>query len=272
MKDIAIAIEVGSPNSTVELVKRTFESIRNNIGLCDWKVFISIGLNIPHEVGIFVKSFVSRNNDHFEIFQEDEVSWANFINQAIELSEDYKYFIKSHDDIELITSNFYLEVTSALKKINKPVGWVSFTDIGWKYGDFGTPTRPGYYKDYMNRTHWLKRQVFQFHLFPEYWTRNIYPIHIFHKIRAKINILFGYSAPDYPKPIKRIKRFKVDLPSAPVKCHAPYNHFVLIERSVLDKIGKCEDWGTKMPVLLDEDWGLRALELGFPNIWISDIE
>ena len=52
----------------------------------------------------------------------------------------------------------------------------------------------------------------------------------------------------------------------------PNAHFVLIENSVLRKIGKCVDWGTKNHLLIDEDWGLSALKLNLPNIWIPDIE
>ena len=53
---------------------------------------------------------------------------ATFAIKVIEENQDYKYFIMSHDDIELITPNFFSKVTKSLD--NKQVGWVSFTDIG----------------------------------------------------------------------------------------------------------------------------------------------
>lgn len=40
----------------------------------------------------------------------------------------------------------------------------------------------------------------------------------------------------------------------------------------LKQIGKAENWGTHAPLLVDEDWGLRALQLELNNIWIPDIE
>jgi hypothetical protein len=40
----------------------------------------------------------------------------------------------------------------------------------------------------------------------------------------------------------------------------------------LEKIGKCENWETYNALLVDEDWGLRALQLGLNNVWIPDIE
>ncbi|GAI52407.1 unnamed protein product, partial [marine sediment metagenome] len=61
-------------------------------------------------------------------------------------------------------------------------------------------------------------------------------------------------------------------PNAPVKCHAPFNHFVLIEMDKLKRIGECENWQTHNALLVDEDWGLRALELGLHNVWVPDIE
>ena len=55
-------------------------------------------------------------------------------------------------------------------------------------------------------------------------------------------------------------------------CHAPFNHFVLIKREILELIGPCEDWGTPNAYYVDEDWGLRCLEKNIPNIWIPGIE
>jgi hypothetical protein len=272
MKDIAIALSVGSPNSSVKLVKRTFDSIKNNIGNCDWKVFICLGLNISSELDEFVKNYVKNDPSHFEVFLNEEVYWAEFINKAIDISSEYKFFIKSHDDIELITPDFYNKLNHALDKINKEVGWVSFTDIGWKFGDFSPPTRDGYYIDVLQENSWVTRKIFQFHFWPEKWTRAGFLDHYIYLFKWKINRILGFSDPKYPKPIKKINKLKPDLPVSPVKSHAPFNHFVLISRKSLEKIGKCENWQTFNALFVDEDWGLRSMELKLPNIWIPEIE
>jgi hypothetical protein len=272
MKDIAIAIKVGSPNSKVKLVKNTFESIRQRIGKCDWKIFICLGLSIPKEVDQFVKEYVKNDTDHFEIFLNDDVSWAEFINQAIDRSADYEYFIKAHDDIELLTPDFFHKVTSTLKSINQEVGWVSFHDIGWKKGNFSVSTRDGYYIDVLEEKSWYTRQIFQFHLFPANWTKAPTLINYGYYGIKRITNLLNIAPLPYPKPVWKIKNYKADVPDAPVRCHAPFNNFVLIKRSVLDKIGKCEEWNTKNALLVDEDWGLRCLEKNIPNIWIPTIQ
>ena len=117
-----------------------------------------------------------------------------------------------------------------------------------------------------------KKKSFQFHLFPDNWWKNHFIIHSIHSLLNKMLYLFGLDMLPYPKPIKKISRYKVDLPKKTVKVHAPLSHFVLIKFSVLKQIGKAIDWGTKNHLLLDEDWGLSALELNYPNIWIPDIE
>ena len=88
MKDLAIAIVVGSPTATIKLVENTFSSINKNIGSCDWKVFLCLGLNIPIKVNVFVKEYVENHKSNFEIIKEDEVSWATFANEVIDLTND----------------------------------------------------------------------------------------------------------------------------------------------------------------------------------------
>jgi hypothetical protein len=268
MGNVSIAMKIGSPFSSVKLVSDTFESIKSNIGTKNYQVLISLGLNIPINLKNWVVLYCEKNLE-FKVFQMTENSWASFINKAIDLSMDYRYFIKSHDDIILLTPNFYEVLKDELDKINQEVGWVSFTDIGWKFGDFSPSTRPGFYIDHLYEKCWENKTIFQFHYFPKNWTRNKNPImHYGHKIlkmATKKNI-------SYPKPIKTISNYNLDMPIAPVICHAPFNHFVLIKMEVLQQIGKCEDWGTKNALLVDEDWGLRAAKLELPNIWIPSIE
>jgi hypothetical protein len=271
MKDIAIAIEIGSPQSTVNLVKTTFISIEKNIGQCEWKVFICLGLHISRTVREFVIDWIKNHSDNFEIFLEDEVSWAFFINKAIEISNEYKYFVKSHDDIELQTSNFYEKVNKTIEGLGKLIGWVSFTDTGWQRGDFSPAVRPGYYLDHYSTDNWQKGVLFQFHNFPPHWYRNNILIDKVYLFISKIGRILGFKHIPYPKPIKKIRSYSLDLPKQIVKCHAPFNHFVLIQRASLDLIGKCEDWNTPNALYVDEDWGLRALKLNLPNVWIPEI-
>jgi hypothetical protein len=272
MKDVAIAIEVGSPNSKVKLIRKTFESIITHMGNCDWKVFICLGLHIPKKADQFVREYVKQHPDRFEIFLNAEVNWAEFINTAIDRTKDYEYFIKSHDDIELLTPDFFHKVSDILKSLNQEVGWISFHDMGWKKGDFSPSTRDGYYIDVLEENSWNTRQIFQFHLFPAHWIKAPFLINYAYYGIKRITTFFKLPCLPYPKPVKKIRNYKLDLPTAAVKCHAPFNHFVMIKRSVLDNIGKCEDWNTFNALLVDEDWGLRCLEKNIPNIWIPDIE
>ena len=68
-----------------------------------------------------------------------------------------------------------------------------------------------------------------------------------------------------------MKGLPYDYPIAPVKCHAPFNHFILIKMEQLQQIGKLETW-CSMNLLQDEDLGLRAAKLGMFNIWIPKLE
>lgn len=272
MKDLAIAIEVGSPNSTISLVRRTFESVRLYIGECEWKVFIMLGLNISKELDEFVRKYADQYPEHFEIFGKAEVSWAEFINTAIDLSSGYSYFVKSHDDIQLITPNFFPKVMEKISSINREVGWISFHDVGWKQGNFSPSTRDGFHTDVFEENSWHTRQIFQFHLFPPYWTRASKPSHYAYYALRRLGRMLHLPDLPYPKPEKKIRNYPLDLPSAAVICHAPFNHFVMIKRETLDKIGKCEEWNTFNALYVDEDWGLRCLQQNIPNIWIPDLE
>ncbi|MBF0216058.1 MAG: hypothetical protein HQL30_03575 [Candidatus Omnitrophica bacterium] len=272
MNDLIIAIRVGSPGSSVKLVGRAFDSFRRNIGACDWRVLISLGLNIDPAVSRFVKRYVSIHSGNFRVFQEKNVSWASFINAAIREAGACRYFVKSHDDIELLTGDFYGKVSGYLERLGREVGWVSFTDTGWKYGDFSPSVRSGYHIDHRQENGWDRRKLFQFHVFPEnWWKRGPLADTFYHFCNYSLRKLTGKTLP-YPKPVGRIRGLVADMPAGIVRCHAPFNHFVLIRMETLNKIGDCDDWGTGNALLVDEDWGLRALRLNFPNIWVPDIE
>jgi hypothetical protein len=48
--NIAIALEIGSPNSRLHLVKQTFQSIMENIGTGDYKIIVAIAPHINDEI------------------------------------------------------------------------------------------------------------------------------------------------------------------------------------------------------------------------------
>ncbi len=272
MKDLAIALRVGSPLSNVNFVKNTFDSFLNNLKNCDFKTFISIG-DINSGLIKLIHDYCLKYPNRFYVYeQEKKTSWAKSINKAIEISSEYKYFAKSHDDIILKTDNFWEKFNLQITNLKKNVGWISFTDIGFKIGNYSLSTRLGHHIDVMENFS-LTGQIFQFNKFPPNWYRAPFIKHLFYSKTNGILRRFGSKTLlNYPKPIENIKNYKLDMPARGVYCHAPFNHFVIIDRNILKIIGKCEDWGSSNALLVDEDWGLTARLHGFPNIWLPDLE
>jgi hypothetical protein len=190
MKDIAIAISVGSPNSKWVDVQETFESIRNSIGECDWKIFLYIGEKISADVNRSLLSYVAKYKNNFQIIGQGDCYWSEFINLAIDASRDYKYFIKSHDDIVLVTKNLYTRICEFYESNKTEFGWLSFTDIGWKNGDFSPSTRPGFHKDFIFNDAWETGKIFQFRKFPANWVRSGY---IQHLVITYVNLMLKKS-------------------------------------------------------------------------------
>jgi len=52
--DLAIAIRIGSPQSTLSLVKTTIESFQNNVGDCSYRFILSLDPKIPQEVKEYI--------------------------------------------------------------------------------------------------------------------------------------------------------------------------------------------------------------------------
>jgi hypothetical protein len=270
---VAIAIEIGSPNSSIEKVKTTIDSIMTNIGTSQYKLIIAMAPYIAEEIKDHIYTLKRERSEVIDLMPEENYDWADFINNAIDRSQDYKYFIESHDDIELLTPDFLPEVESILAKLSEPVGWVSFTDKDYLNGHWAPSVRPGYNTDFLFENGYRRRKLFQFHNLPENWWRpplfTYYAYLVKHTVRSRLRLKpcsLPVRSRDY------YANLPYDFPSAPVKCHAPYNHFVLIEMDKLRKIVKGENWGTPLSLLVDEDWGLRALQLGLNNVWIPDIE
>ncbi|MBN1269163.1 MAG: hypothetical protein JXB04_06205 [Kiritimatiellae bacterium] len=272
MKDVSVAIRIGSPQSTVPLVRRTLESIAGNIGDCRWQVLLSIGENIPADVADFTQQAIKADPSRLILLERAEVTWAQFINRAIDASEGCEYFIKSHDDIELLSPDYLPQVRAELERIGRDVGWVSISDDGWKFGDFSPSVRLGYHIDLRREHAWERKKVLDLHTLPDNWWRASAPRHLAYRVERKARRILHLPPPAYPKPnVAAGAGVRDDLPQRTVRCHAPFNHFVLIRRETLLKLGPCEDWGTKNALLVDEDWGLRALQLNLPNIWIPHL-
>jgi len=165
--DLAIAIRIGSSQSTVALVQTTFESIMSNIGECKYRFIISTDPDIPKSVKNYVSSLVSSEKTRIEFLGEEKIYWSEFINKAIEASQDCKYFIVAHDDIQVITKNFYRKTLNKIERIEEPTAWISFDDAGYTFGLWSPPTRSGYFSDRIDG--WAKRKLFQFHNLPDCW-------------------------------------------------------------------------------------------------------
>lgn len=270
---VAIAINVGSPHSTFDRVKGTINSIMTNIGTNEYKLIIAMSPHIDERIKNYIYALKRDNSEVIDLMPDGNSYWADFINDAIDRSRDYKYFIKSHDDIELLTPDFLSKVEDTLRNISEPVGWVSFTDKDYLNGHWAPSTRPGYHTDYLFEDGWKRRKLFQYHSLPDTWWKPPLFAHLGYLIERHVR--YRLHLKSRPMPVRSrdyYANLPYDFPSAPVKCHAPYNHFVLIEMAKLQKIGKCENWKTYNALLVDEDWGLRALQLGLNNVWIPDIE
>jgi SAM-dependent methyltransferase len=272
--DLAIAIRIGSTQSSLFLVKQTIESIEKNIGQCSYRFILSLDPTIPKEVKDYILKKQKESPERFEVFPEKTLYWAEFINEAIRSAQDCEYFIKAHDDIKLLTSDFFSKVKEILSNIQEPIAWVSFTEVGYLYGHWSPPTRPGFYKDYLEKNAWERRKMFQFHRLPENWWKPPWWkwwLYILQQ-RVIVKILPQFQIFKYPE-VRLNKKYQelLDFPFGPVKCHAPWNTFVLIKTSVLNEIGPCENWQTYNALLVDEDWGLRALKLKYWNVWIPSI-
>lgn len=269
---VAIAMMIGSPNSILPLVKTAIDSIMTNIGTKDYRLIIAMTPFIGEQMKNYVYTLKRNYPEAIDLMPEEDYYWADFINEAINRSTDCKYFIKSHDDIELLTPNFLTRVEDTLRNISEPVGWVSFTDKDYLNGNWAPSTRAGFYRDSIFENGWGRRKLFQFHALRENWWEPSLFRRLIYRGKNDLRWLLHYEPlPPSKRPREYYANLPYDFPSAAVKCHAPFSHFVLIEMEKLRQIGTCEKW-SPIPLLIDEDWGLRALQLGLNNIWIPDIE
>jgi hypothetical protein len=183
---VAIAIEIGSPNSQLTVVKRTINSIMANIGTDKYKLIIAVAPVIDERIKNYIYALKRDNDELIDLMPEENYYWADFINAAIDRSKEYKYFIKSHDDIELLTPNFISKVEDTLRNISEPVGWVSFTDKDYLNGHWAPSTRPGYHKDYLFEDGWNRKRLFQFHSLPDNWWKPPFFVYLGYLIESQV--------------------------------------------------------------------------------------
>jgi hypothetical protein len=239
--NVTIAMMIGSDLSRLELVETAITSLTNNVGSNDFKLIIGMLPSIDPKIEAFIDMIDTCDNI---IKMKSLQTWPQFVNYAYNHGDSAKWFIIVHDDIELITPNLIPRVDAFVSKALEPIGWISLTDNDYLNNNhFAPPTRPGFHRDFLFEHAWPKRKVFQFHTLPTKWWLGTHE-HWFFDI--------------------------LDYPGTPVKCHTPFDHFMIIESDKFRQIGLCENW-CPTPLLQDEDLGLRAAELGLFNIWMPDL-
>jgi len=232
---------VGSRLSTKKLIMDSILSIIKNIGDCDYHLVIGIAPYIDNKTVKSIRTLRIQNKNKIIVVRKNCRTFASFVNYVFgRYGKDAKWFLIAHDDIKLKTKNFIPTVEKTLSTIKENIGWISFTDDDYLNMHWAPSTRPGYHHDFLQEFAWRSHKMFQFHNFQDGWMKN------------------G-------------ETFKnIDFPKAPVICHAPFSHFIMIESKKLKIIGPCEDW-SEVSLLIDEDWGLSAMREGLRNIWIPDI-
>lgn len=240
-----ISMLVGSPRSEIHLVERSISSILLNIGTDDFFLVVGISSGISSKIVKWVKE-VERSNQNVKVVDQHCNSFAEFTNYVFsEYGTSSNWFIISHDDVELRTKNLITNIEQSLKSSLDGVGWVSFTDDDYLQGHWAPSTRQGYHFDYLYENAWNRRKLFQFNSLEEnYWKKGK-----------------GHSY---------FSNLNYDFPSTPVRCHAPFSHFIAIESKKLRRIGLCEEW-SEVSLLIDEDWGLSAMREGLINVWLPKI-
>ena len=233
--ELAIFINSAGPNVNLKNVEDTLFSITKNLGTKDYGIYYAVD-SITNETKIY--DIVKRLNldNNLLKFAPSNESWAyNFNKFFDEYSDKTEYFLYSHDDLEVKTENFFTKAKEKIKNLDEKIGWVTFTSDGY-YSQFGSiisnSVREGFCID-----------------------------------RFKYPLLFECHKFEYGE---KFTYEKIDLPSEPVKCHAPFPHFVMISNDSLKKIGYCSDWSL-YTLLIDEDWGMEALRKNYNNVWIPDI-
>lgn len=239
---VLISMLVGGKLSEKDMVERSILSILTNIGTNDFLLVIGISSLIGPEIFERIRDIKLVNSNHIKISTEHCDTSAGFHNHVfLKYGMTSKWFIVSHDDIELKTKDLISCMEKSLRNFTN-VGWISFTDDDYLNGHWAPSVRPGFHYDFLYENAWPRRKMWQYHLLEEnYWKR-----------RCNFSNL-NYS---FPKSV--------------VKCHSPFCHFIAVESEKLRRIGLWEIWNT-VSLLADEDQGLSFLKAGLINVWIPNI-
>jgi hypothetical protein len=273
MRDLAIAVNVGSPASTLDLFKTTIKSYEQCLEGCDYCVFIGLGEKVSKPLRAFIENISLKQPQRYKIIFRGEQSYAQFLNLCFDQTQDFIFFAQSHDDVKLITSNFWQKFMLEYSSIDSPLGLISFLDVGYRLGDYSPSTRPGFHIDFICDNAWESGRIFQFHKFPELWylNKNIDAriIDLINRVSCK-----AIKKPllKYPKVSKLVNTQMLDLPIRPIKVHGAFNHFIIFTQSARKAIKKCVDWETPNALLIDEDFSLTCTYHGLNNILIPSIE
>lgn len=246
---VFIAMLVGSEKSTLDLVKTSVESIIRNVGNQTYKLLIGVAPHIPPGIKDFLLRFSQGHIGSVDVIWSYGGTFAQFMNLAASMAhaDGYDWFIESHDDVEILTPDFVGYAQGVVDKSTCPVGWISFLDKDYLNAQWAPSIREGFALDAIKENAWSRKKTHQFHNLPENWWS-------FNNTRQYLESL------------------PYDIPNGPVKCHAPFSHFIMIRTSTLvNQIGSCPDW-SPTSLLIDEDRGLKALACGLFNIWIPQIE
>lgn len=242
-----ISMMVGSKLSTKELVLQSIYSLTSNIGTDDFLLVVGVASHIKSEVVKCIENIALVSNGHVKIVTDHCATFAEFTNHVfLKYAPGSKWFLISHDDIQLKTKNLIGEVEKSIYPFSDKVGWITFTDIDYLNGHWAPSVCGGFHDDYVYGEAWQKRRLHQFHtLKDKYWERGE-------------GRQYFLSLP-------------YDFPQAPVRCHGPMSHLFMMETEKLKQVGLCEDWSV-VSLLIDEDWALEALKVDLWNIWIPYIK
>lgn len=273
MRDLAIAINVGSPGSNISLFKMTIDSFSECLSGCDYCVFICIGSKISSDLREYIEKLNSNYPACYRIIHRGELSYAKFLNCCFEEAKEFRFFAQSHDDIKLISLQFWEKFILQYRQLSEPVGLISFLDIGYRLGDFSPSTRPGFHIDFIEHSSWYTGKIFQFHNFPEFWYVNQGKYAQFTDVINRLAVkTIRKPLIKYPKTGKFVNSFTIDLPIRPVKVHGAFNHFIIFTEQAREAIGRCDDWDTPNALLIDEDFSLTCTYNGLSNILLPGLE
>jgi hypothetical protein len=243
MLDVIIFIVSAGPNVLKENLWETTVSLSQNMGDCNFKFYFVVDTAemenfILHIYNNPDTKTILKGNNILEIVQS-QGPWYKDYNSFFEKYKDNsKYFLLSHDDLTLNTSNLFEETVKVLNSTDKKVGWVSFTND--RYYRYNRMAIANSFKNPFSLDRYNHPRLYECHKFQ----------------------------PNQPVREEDLGLF--DFPEKPVICCMPYTHLNFISADSLKMIGPCSEW-TDYTILIDDDWGLEAIQKDLNNVWIPHI-